>query len=75
MSYMEAAAVKNYNINFIDSLYTLFSEKTQTSEGPPYCYKNSIATVDGYNIRIAAVSDNVLGTMNNCYLISDTEIN
>ena len=72
MAIMECAALNINDKDTVDSMYELFSEKIQNGYGV-YCYRNSIVTVDGNDIRIGAVSDEVLNTME-YYSVSDSEL-
>lgn len=72
MAIMECAALNINNKDIAESMYELLSEKIHSGYGV-YCYRNSVVTVDGYDIRIAAVSDEILNTME-YYSISDSEL-
>lgn len=72
MTIMECAALNIDDKDIADSMYELFNEKIREGHGV-YGYKNSIVTVSGNDIRIAAVSNEVLDTME-YYSISDSEL-
>lgn len=72
MTIMECAALNINNKDTAESMYELLSEKIHNGYGT-YCYRNSVVTVDGYDIRIGAVSDETLNMME-YYSISDSEL-
>lgn len=72
MVIMECAALNINDKDTVDSMYELLSEKIQNGYAV-YCYRNSLVTVDGNDIRIAAVSDEILNTME-YYNITDAEL-
>lgn len=72
MTVMECASLGIDDKDIIDAMYKLFNEKIHDGYAT-FCYHNSVLTVSGNDIRIGAVSDEVLNTME-YYSISDSEL-
>ena len=72
MAMMECTALDIDDKNSIDAMYNLIEEKIYEGNAK-FCYENSLVLVDGYNIRLFSVSDEVLDTME-YYSISKSEL-